>query len=143
MDGEPPGQPRVKRSSAQYITELVTHRKMAEQVVRDRLLRVEQQRQSENVQMTNVPTYQVGDKVLVHNPGVVKPGLSRKLSALWTGPFEVIDSYNNHVNYKVHPLDKLGRKINAANSRLVHVSRLKKYYPPETSSIRLSDVSRS
>jgi hypothetical protein len=83
----------------------------------------------------------ISDKVWLHNP-VVKPGLTRKLTSPWVGPFEVIDAYPNLVNYKVHPLDKLGRRVNNAKSRLVHVGRLKRYFSPDVSEIRLSDVSR-
>jgi hypothetical protein len=95
-----------------------------------------------NDAMTKVTTFAIGDKVWLHN-AVVKTGLSRKLTSPWTGPYQIVDSYDNLVNYKVHQLDKLGRLVNKAKTKVVHVGRLKKYYDPNTSAIRLADVARS
>jgi len=67
----------LKEDSAAYVNTLVTRLKLAHQVVRDRLLNVHQQRQSDNVQMRQVPQYSVGDKVWLHYPGAVKRGMSK------------------------------------------------------------------
>jgi hypothetical protein len=70
----------------------------------------------------------------------VKPqaGRTKKLSAYWKGPYQVIEQYNNKLNYKLQKLDKRGRKINSAESLLVHVGRIKPYLLPSTSAIRPS-----
>ena len=114
---------------------------MADAIVRARLLARDDRRLAADHALSGVVTYAIGDKVWLHNP-VVKQGLTRKLTSPWVGPFEIIDAYPNLVNYKVHPLDKLGRRVNNAKSRLVHVGRLKQYFSPDASEIRLSDISR-
>jgi hypothetical protein len=97
-------------------------------------------RQQENAELVNVPKYDVGDRVLIYKPAVPS-GTTKKLAALWKGPYEVIERYNNQVNYRVQLLDRLGRKVNNAKSLMVHVSKMKRYYPPETSHIRSSSNS--
>ena len=131
----------LKDNAAEYVDSLVDKLKTADELVRARLLAKDDRRLAANHALSGVVTYAVGDKVWLHNP-VVKQGLTRKLTSPWVGPFEVIDTYPNLVNYKVHPLDKLGRRVNNAKSRLVHVGRLKRYFSPDTSEIRLSDVSK-
>jgi hypothetical protein len=132
----------LKDNAAEYVDKLIDKLKVADEVVRARLLAKDDRRVADNHALSKiVVTYAIGDKVWLHNP-VVKPGLTRKLTSPWVGPFEVIDAYPNLVNYKVHPLDKLGRRVNNAKSRLVHVGRLKRYFSPDVSEIRLSDVSR-
>jgi hypothetical protein len=130
-----------KEDAAEYVDRLIEKLKVAQSVVSERFLHHDEQRQADNEAMNKVMKYAVGDKVWLHNP-VVKQGLTRKLTSPWTGPFQVVDSFNNLVNYKVHPLDKLGRLINGAKTRLVHVGRLKKYLDPQSSSIRLADFGR-
>jgi hypothetical protein len=130
-----------KEDSAEYVDRLIEKLKVAQSVVRERFLHHDEQQQADNEAMNKVMKYAVGDKVWLHNP-VVKQGLTRKLTSPWTGPFQVVDCFNNLVNYKVHPLDKLGRLINGAKTRLVHVGRLKKYLDPQSSNIRLTDFSR-
>jgi len=85
--------------------------------------------------MSTEPRFEIGAKVWLHNPRV-KTGLTRKLTSPWTGPFEVVDSYPNLVNFKVHPLDKRGRLINNGKTQMVHVARLKPYYNPSDAAIR-------
>lgn len=125
----------MKIGTADYMDKLVQKLKVASDVVRARLLKGDERRVRDNAAMTDVMTFEVGDKVLLHNP-IVKQGHSRKLTAPWIGPFQVIDCYPNLVNYKIHALDKLGRLVNNARSRLVHVSRLKRYHDPAQSRIR-------
>jgi hypothetical protein len=128
--------------AAEHVDKLLDKLKVADQAVRERLLQADERRLQANAAMTKLTTFAVGDKVWLHNVAV-KKGLSRKLTSPWTGPYQIVDSYANLVNYKVHRLDKLGRLINHARTKLVHVSRLKKYYDPTTSAIRLADVARS
>jgi hypothetical protein len=129
-------------NAAEHVDRLIEKLKVADKAVRERLLKADERRVQANDAMTKVTTFAIGDKVWLHN-AVVKTGLSRKLTSPWTGPYQIVDSYDNLVNYKVHQLDKLGRLVNKAKTKVVHVGRLKKYYDPNTSAIRLADVARS
>lgn len=131
----------LKDPAADHINNLVSRLKVAQRVVDARLAADQERRRQANDALTQVPQYEVGDFVWVHNPHVGK-GHSRKLTPLWRGPYEVIDKFNNRVNYKVHPLDRRGRKINNAQSKIIHVARMKRYYHPDTSEIRLNDLNR-
>ena len=126
---------QTSRENLDYANRLIQKLKVARQTVDAQLRNISHQRETSNAAITDALTFAVGDRVLLHNP-VVKPGRSRKLTSPWTGPFQVIDSYPNLVNYKVHPLNKNGRLSDNARSRLVHVSRLKRYVDPSTSDIR-------
>ena len=127
--------PTMQLEAADYLDSLVTKLEVADQVVRERLLKADDRRVAQNAAMAGVARFSVGDLVWVHNP-VVKKGHTRKLTSPWTGPFQVIDAYDNLVNYKVHRVDLLGRLVNKAKSQLVHVARLKKYADPGMSVIR-------
>jgi len=61
-------------------------------------------------------TFKTGDKVLVYDE-TLRRGRSKKLEALWTGPYIIIEK-NSEVNYTI----KKGRKT----SRM-HVNRLKPF----------------
>ena len=135
IDHRPLDDMEMSLGTADYANRLIQKLKVARQTVDAQLRNISHQRETSNAAITDALTFAVGDRVLLHNP-VVKPGRSRKLTSPWTGPFRVIDSYPNLVNYKVHPLDKNGRLSDNARSRLVHVSRLKRYVDPSTSDIR-------
>ena len=135
IDHRPLDDMEMSLGTADYANRLIQKLKVARQTVDAQLRNIPHQRETSNAAITDTLTFAVGDRVLLHNP-VVKPGRSRKLTSPWTGPFQVIDSYPNLVNYKVHPLDKNGRLSDNARSRLVHVSRLKRYVDPSTSDIR-------
>ena len=122
---------------SRYIDNLLEKLKVARNVVDERLRQADQRRADHNEALTRIPQYEVGAKVWLHNP-VVKKGQTRKLTSPWTGPWQVIDKFNNLLNYKIHRLDRLGRLVNSAKSRLVHVARLKAYVDPSSSSIRSS-----
>jgi hypothetical protein len=124
-------------SAVAYVDELVDKLRQADTVVRERLAKLAAQRSADNEAITNMTHFDIGDKVWVTSPAVPK-GTSRKLASRWAGPFQVIDVDANQLDYTVHPLDKLGRLINIARSRVVHINRLKSYVDPRTSSIRQS-----
>jgi hypothetical protein len=125
----------LSEQSSDYVNKLIEKLKVASDVVDERLRGVDQRRSKSNEALSRIPRYVVGDKVWLHNP-VVKKGQTRKLTSPWTGPWQVIDKFDNLLNYKIHPLDKLGRLVNNAKSRLVHVARLKEYLAPSSSAIR-------
>lgn len=66
--------------------------------------------------------YGIGDLVMVYNPRNFK-SLSRKLLCRWMGPYKIIESYNDYLNYKI-------KDVRSGKIQNIHVSRLKKYYPP-------------
>ena len=125
----------LKENAAEYVDTLIEKLKVADQTVRDRLLKLDEKREADNSEVPSTPLFPVDSKVWLHNP-VVPKGLSRKLMSPWKGPFQVLDVYPNLVNYKLHPLDKRGQLIPNAKSRLAHVARLKPWYDPKGSAIR-------
>jgi hypothetical protein len=118
-----------------YVVQLVEKLKIAHSAVFDRVQQTQANREQQNSVLENVTAFPVGSKVLLYTPAV-KPKTTKKLAALWKGPYEVIEQYNNKLNYKIHLLDKKGRKVNSARSLLVHVGRLKQYFEPNSSAIR-------
>jgi hypothetical protein len=128
-------------STAGYVEQLIEKLKIARETVDAQLRQVMERRETQNAAITNPLIFGIGDKVLLHNP-VVRTGHTRKLTPPWTGPFRVIESYPNLVNYKIHQLDKSGELMKRAKSRLVHVSRLKPYVGPSTSNIRQTAMDR-
>jgi hypothetical protein len=72
---------------------------------------------------------------MVYTPAV-KKGTTRKLRALWDGPYEAISVSNNGINCTITRLDKKGRKVDSGALEIIHVARLKKYYSPASSVIR-------
>ena len=125
----------LKENAAEYVDTLIEKLKVADQTVRNRLLRLDERRLANNSELPTTAPFPVDSKVWLHSP-VVPKGLTRKLMSPWTGPYQVVDVYPNLVNYKLHPLDKRGQLIANAKSRLVHVSRLKPWYDPSGSAIR-------
>lgn len=92
IDHRPLDDMELKFTTADYANNLIEKLKVAREVVHAELRKVNDQREVANAAITNPPTFEIGDKVLLHNP-VVKTGRSRKLTSPWTGPFLVIDSY--------------------------------------------------
>lgn len=129
----------LQEIAAGHVDNLIEKLKVADQVVRARLLDQDQRRAADNAAMKDLVQFSIGDLVWLHNP-VVKKGLTRKLTSPWTGPWKVVDKFANLVNYKIHKMDKVGRLINNAKTRLVHVGRLKPYLGPSASEIRQSDT---
>ena len=64
--------------------------------------------------------FEVGHKVWIYNPAV-KPGLTKKLSCLWHGPYRLMDQVSP-VSFKV--ADVKGKLLKGT----VHVSRMKQLY---------------
>ena len=125
----------LQESAAEYVDTLIEKLKVADETVRNRLLRLDERRLANNSELPTTPRFPVDSKVWLHSP-VVPKGLTRKLMSPWTGPFQVVDVYPNLVNYKLHPLDKRGQLIANAKGRLVHIGRLKPWYDPNGSAIR-------
>jgi hypothetical protein len=123
-------------SAIQYVSELVKKMKELQEIVIKQSEQTQQQKEEYNRTLGDVPNYSIGSKVLLYTP-VAKKGQSKKLTALWKGPYEVIDSWPNRLNYRLQRLDKKGKnKIANAKPILVHVSRMKPYVDPSHSIIR-------
>jgi transposase InsO family protein len=122
---------------ADYMVRLIDRLNLAHAAVTGRFNAANLEREQRNAQLVNVPGYDIGQRVLILRP-YVKPGISHKLSALWKGPYEVIEKYNNRVNYRVQLLDKLGRKVANAKPLMVHISGMKAYYAPQISQFQTS-----
>ena len=142
LAGQPLDGVDLNLEAAGYVDSLISKLKVAHDSVRERLLKSDDRRMARTDAMTKVVKFAVGDRVWVHSP-VVKKGHTRKLTSPWSGPFQVIDAYDNLVNYKVHLVDRLGRLVNNAKSQLVHVARLKPYNDPSLSVIRQAESATS
>ena len=123
-------------SAIEYVSELVKKMKELQEIVIKQSEQTQQQKEEYNRTLADVPNYSIGSKVLLYIP-VAKKGQSKKLTALWKGPYEVIDSWPNRLNYRLQKLDKKGKnKIANAKPILVHVGRMKPYVDPNQSAIR-------
>jgi hypothetical protein len=122
-------------AQAELIMRHIESIRVAQAAVADRLQRVVQRRENDNAELQNVRTYQLGEQVMVYRPQV-KTGATHKLTALWLGPYEVVEVFNNRVNYGVTALTKKGNKRAHGRIILVHASRMKKYLSPIASAIR-------
>lgn len=65
--------------------------------------------------------FEVGDLVMVYNPRNFK-SLSRKLLCRWMGPYEIVEVYNDYLNYKI-------KDVRSGKTQNIHIARLKRYYP--------------
>ena len=122
-----------------YALQLVERLKIAHAAITASADAQQKKRDEENTAMQHVPSFDIGDLVML-DISKIKPkaGRTKKLTAYWQGPYQIIECYNNRLNYKLQKLDKRGRKINTARSMLVHVGRIKPYLSPSTSSVRSS-----
>jgi hypothetical protein len=123
-----------------YVTELATKLGIAYNSVVKGAEEAKCVREEDNRQIYQMPYYEVGSLVLLYTPSI-RPKTVKKLTALWTGPFQVVNVLKNKLNYTIHRVNKSGQMIKTAKSLLVHVSRLKQYHHPNTSIIRQSDES--
>jgi hypothetical protein len=129
----------VDDEARRYVTELITRLGIAHNSVIREAKEAKRMREVNNENLYQVPHYAVGSLVLLYTPAI-KPKTVKKLTALWTGPFEVLEILDNKLNYRIQRVNKNGQKIRTAKSLLVHVSRLKQYHHPNTSDIRQLDV---
>jgi transposase InsO family protein len=122
-------------TQARLLMRLIDGIQAAQAAASGRLQSVTEKREKDNAELQNVRTYQLGEQVMVYRPQV-KKGTTRKLTALWLGPYEIVEVYNNRVNYGVTALTKNGKKRSHGKIVLVHASLIKKYLSPTASSLR-------
>jgi hypothetical protein len=122
---------------ADYMIKLIDRLDLAHKAVSGQFNTAALEREQTNAELVNVPQYNIGQQVLILRPHV-KKGTTAKFTAMWRGPYEVLERYHNNVNYRVQLLDKLGRKVNSAKPLMVHISGMKAYYSPDISQIRTS-----
>jgi hypothetical protein len=118
-----------------YVNDLITRLNVAHDIVMKEAKEAQEAREENNRQIDNLPCYPVGSLVLLYTPAIKEKSV-KKLSALWQGPFKVIEILDNKLNYIIHRVNKKGEEIKNAKNLLVHVSRLKEYKRPDMSIIR-------
>jgi len=99
-----------------YAQELRERIRATTQLARERVKEEKAKAKQQYDKRTGEVNYKIGEKVLVYDE-TLRRGRSKKLEALWTGPYTIIEK-NSEVNYTV----KKGRKT----SRM-HVNRLKPF----------------
>ena len=95
------------------------------ELVRSHLHQNQTRRNALYNQKVHGPTYENGQKVLLHNPAV-SVGQTPKLSSPWRGPYIILDCLND-VTYKI-------REIATNKESVVHYDRLKLFFEPPASS---------
>jgi hypothetical protein len=124
--------------AAEYMIKLVERLRLCHRQIIKKKEQETAERHEVSEAMTKVPLYKLGQLVLVHTPAV-KKGRTKKLSALWKGPYKIVQAFANKVNYRVQLLDKDGQLHRTHKIVLVHVSRIKPYYGAESARIRLGE----
>jgi len=99
-----------------YAQELKERLRATTQLARKRVKEEKVKAKQQYDKRTGEIKYKIGEKVLVYDE-TLRRGRSKKLEALWTGPYTIIEK-NSEVNYTV----KKGRKT----SRM-HINRLKPF----------------
>ena len=118
-----PTAPHEDQSVEDYRAELVEGLKVAHEFGRDALLRSKQQTERNRGNGTRVPEFAEGDMVMVKNPALnAAPGLTRKLTNAWVGPFKVLAKMGP-TTYRVTGVTPQGRAVS--------INRLKKHYDYE------------
>ena len=115
-----PLRPHDEQSVEEYRKELVEGLRLAHEWGREALERSKQQLELQRGDGRRVPEFTKDEEVMVKNPAVyATPGLTRKLTNTWSGPFRII-SRIGPTTYEVTGVSGRGRAVN--------VNRLKKYY---------------
>jgi len=105
--------PNTQYSYDDYVLELKSRLQTAHEVARQKLITAKNKSKEYFDENSQEFQLHVGDKVLLYDE-TVRRGRSRKLSAQWIGPYEVIEV--DRVNATI----KKGQKV--------HINRLKPFY---------------
>ncbi|XP_069106353.1 uncharacterized protein [Argopecten irradians] len=106
-----------------YKSDMTCRLQEAFTVVKGNLQTAQQRQKAYHDEKVHDISFDVGEKVWLYSPET-KPGLSKKLTHQWHGPF-VVTEVKSAVNYKIASCD--GKK----NTQVVHVNRLKPFVEPE------------
>jgi hypothetical protein len=118
-----PVEPHTDTTVEEYRAELVEGLKVAHEFSREALLRSKQQQELSRGAGSRVQEYTVGEMVMVKNPALnVAPGLTKKLTNAWVGPFKVLEKMGP-TTYRVTGVSSRGRAVST--------NRLKKHYDHE------------
>ena len=118
----------ISASIADHRARVVENIEIAQRIAKENIQRA-QQRMKDYHDLHAVPVrFQVGDSVWVYTPRSRK-GLSKKLAHNWHGPYRIVQ-FLSPVHCILRALD------NHRVSTTVHVSRLKRYFSPDTRPIR-------
>lgn len=108
--------PKPTYSYDHYAQELRERIRAINQVAREHLKQEKERTKQHHDKGLRLEDFRAGDKVLLHDE-TVRRGRSKKLDALWTGPYLVLRK-DSDVNYTI----KKGRR-----SIRVHANRLKHF----------------
>jgi hypothetical protein len=126
--------------AADYVVKLVEKLALGNAAVSAVAKKLGDARQRTNELLTHLISFTLGQLVSIFRPAV-KKGLAKKLSQQWKGPYKVTEVYHNGVNYRVQLLNKAGTIDPRSRSLLVHVSMMKEWKDPQSSSIRSQSAS--
>ncbi len=104
-----------------YAHQLATKLYEVHHRVREILNKVNEDRLHDIDTDNDIPSFEVGDKVLLFDPTTPRDVGSRKLVRRWKGPFTIVEKHSI-VNYTV---------VRNGNSKLVNVHRMRKYNSDE------------
>lgn len=108
--------PKTNYTYDNYAMELKEKLRAAHQVAKENLKEEKIKAKTYYDKKARKNTFKTGNKVLLYDE-TLRRGRSKKLDALWTGPYTIIEKKSN-VNYKI----KKGRK-----TMLVHANRIKHF----------------
>ena len=108
--------PKLTYSYDNYAKELRERIRASNRVAKENLKEEKEKAKEYQDRKAKEIRFKVGDKVLLHDE-TLRRGRSKKLDALWIGPYIILEK-NSDVNYTI----KMGRR-----KLLTHVNRLKAY----------------
>lgn len=118
---------KIDGPSDDFVDRLVTQAEESRQLARIRTLQAQHRDKTRYDATHRDVSYSIGELVWVFTP-VRKVGLSEKLLKRYFGPYRIVRKLSN-VTYEVEESEPPSRK--QKSKQVVHVLRMKKYYPPE------------
>ena len=121
----------ASQSRQDYSRRTVENLQFAYKIARRNLQERTEKQAKSNAKLT-FPSFQPGDRVLVHRPYTEADGPNPKLISPWRGPF-VVRSRLSPVIYRVSRGEQ-------PNETSVHLARIKPYFAPSAGTVRESDT---
>lgn len=109
--------PAIKYTYDDFVAETKFKLQYSHEKAKESIQKTKQNNKNLYDKKSKPEVFNVGDKVLLNNK-TLRKGRSKKLEALWVGPYEIIER-NSRVNYTI----KKNRKLTK-----VHVNRIKHFY---------------
>lgn len=111
--------------ATEYVQNTVSNIKVAHEVAKDNLLRIDQRLANTNIHLKPSKEYKEGDLVLVYHPQG-ETGLSTKLLLRWKGPYKVVKRLSP-LNYQVRLIVSDVKSSKKKRSLTVHIYRMRPY----------------